>query len=327
MQYFLGVDLGGTKTHAVIVDQTGRVVGFGEGGPGNHESVGYNGMYESLSAALQGALGSARLDAKAVSGAGFGIAGYDWPSERPRTLEVINRLGLDAACTVVNDAVPSLAAGAEAGWGVVVISGTGCNCLGWDREHKREGRVTGFGTSMGEGAGASELLFRALQLVGRSWSQRLPATRLSDMFVEYTGARDLDDFIEGYTQGNYPVRPDIAPRIFAVARQGDAVAADLIHWAGTELGEMANCVIRQLGFEALSFDVVFSGSMFRAGEMLVAPMRAAIYQIAPRARLVRLAAPPVMGAVLLGMSAAGFSPAPSIRSALAESLNETVPGT
>ena len=33
--YFLGADVGSTKTHVVIADETGRVLGLGEGGAGN----------------------------------------------------------------------------------------------------------------------------------------------------------------------------------------------------------------------------------------------------------------------------------------------------
>ncbi len=40
MRYFLGVDVGATKTHALIADEAGAGVGFGAGGPGNHEVVG-----------------------------------------------------------------------------------------------------------------------------------------------------------------------------------------------------------------------------------------------------------------------------------------------
>lgn len=35
MPYYPGADIGATKTHALIVDQTGRAPGFGESGPGN----------------------------------------------------------------------------------------------------------------------------------------------------------------------------------------------------------------------------------------------------------------------------------------------------
>ncbi len=166
MKYYLGADLGATKTHTLIVDETGRALGFGESGPGNHESVGYDGMFNSMQQGLDQALKSAGLTKAHITGAGFGVAGYDWASEIEATAAVIDQLGLNAPYKFVNDAVPGLVAGAEEGWGVVVVSGTGSNCRGWDREHKREGRVTGHGIMMGEGAGGSELLHRGMQLVG-----------------------------------------------------------------------------------------------------------------------------------------------------------------
>ena len=38
--YYLGADLGATKTHVIVADGDGRVLGFGKGGPGNHEISG-----------------------------------------------------------------------------------------------------------------------------------------------------------------------------------------------------------------------------------------------------------------------------------------------
>ena len=59
MRYYLGADLGATKTHTLIVDETGRALGFGESGPANHESVGYEGMFQSMHDGLEQALRSA----------------------------------------------------------------------------------------------------------------------------------------------------------------------------------------------------------------------------------------------------------------------------
>jgi N-acetylglucosamine kinase-like BadF-type ATPase len=157
MTYYLGADLGATKTHILIADETGRALGFGESGSGNHEDVGYDGMFNSMQQGLDMALRAAGLIKADIAGAGFGVAGYDWSSEQEATAAAINKLGLNAPYKFVNDAVLGLVAGAEEGWGVVVVSGTGSNCRGWDREHKREGRVTGHGVLMGEGAGGSEL--------------------------------------------------------------------------------------------------------------------------------------------------------------------------
>jgi N-acetylglucosamine kinase-like BadF-type ATPase len=320
MRYFLGADLGATKTHTLIVDETGRALGFGESGPANHESVGYDGMFQSMHDGLEQALRTASLKKEQISGAGFGVAGYDWPSEMEPTTSVIDRLGLSAPYKFVNDSVPGLIAGSEEGWGVVVVSGTGSNCRGWDREHKREGRVTGHGVMMGEGAGGSELMHRCMQIVGYSWTKRLPKTALADAIIAHVGAKDLEDLMRGYTTYEYHIGAEAARLVFRVAEEGDQAARDLIFWAGTELGEMANAVIRQLEFENLVFDVVMTGSMFDGGKILIEPMRETIQKLAPKARLVRLRVPPVVGAVMLGMEAAAFKDTPEIRKTIQETI-------
>jgi N-acetylglucosamine kinase-like BadF-type ATPase len=321
MHYYLGADLGATKTHTLIADETGRALGFGESGPANHESVGYDGMFQSMNSGLEEALRASGLKKEDITGAGFGVAGYDWPSEAEATASVIDRLGLKAPYLFINDSVPGLIAGSEEGWGVVVVSGTGSNCRGWDREHKREGRVTGHGVLMGEGAGGSELMHRCMQLIGYSWTKRLPKTSLADAMIAYVGAKDLEDLMRGYTTYEYQVGAEAARLVFRVAEEGDQVARDLICWAGTELGEMANAVIRQLEFENLAFDVVMTGSMFEGGPMLIDPMAETIHRLAPKARLVRLSVPPVIGAVMLGMEASAVNVTPEIRNHMNESIS------
>jgi N-acetylglucosamine kinase-like BadF-type ATPase len=321
MAYYLGADLGATKTHTLIVDETGRSLGFGVSGPGNHESIGYDGMFNSMQQGLEMALRSAGLNKGDITGAGFGVAGYDWSSETEATAAVIDRLGLHAPYKFVNDTVPGLVAGSEEGWGVVVVSGTGSNCRGWDREHQREGRVTGHGILMGEGAGGSELVHRGMQLVGYSWSKRGPATTLADAFVKHVGAQDLEDLMRGYTTYEYQIGADAAPIVFRVAEAGDPVARELIYWAGCELGELANAVIRQLEFENLAFDVVMTGSMFEGGPLLIEPMRETIHKLAPKARLVRLRVPPVIGAVILGMEAVNVQATAAIRKMMADTIS------
>jgi N-acetylglucosamine kinase-like BadF-type ATPase len=316
--YFLGLDVGSTKTHALVSDEAGRALGFGESGPGNHEVVGYHGLEQSLRAAAGGAIASAGIAKSQIAGAGFGVSGYDWPSEREPTLQAIASLDLSCPVEAVNDAILGLLAGSAEGWGIAVVSGSGCNCRGWDREHRREGLVTGHGLRMGEAAGASELVAKAIQAVAHEWSRRGPATTLSTAFMELTGSDSLAELLEGLIESTKRLDASAAPVVFRVAESGDPVAAGLIEWAGRELGELANGVIRQLGFESLEFDVVLVGSMFNGGPSLVEPMRQTILACAPGARLVRLTAPPVTGAVLLGIEAAGFQISAGARRALAE---------
>ncbi len=319
-RYFLGADVGGTKTHALITDETGRAVGFGESGPGNHESVGYPGLARVLAESMQMALEHACLTVDQIAGAGFGVAGYDWPSERQSTLNAIQTLGLSAPVEAVNDTLVGLLAGSPEGWGVGVVAGTGCNCRGWDKTRQHEGMVTGAGEFMGEAGGASELMAHAIRAISYEWARRGPATLLTPLLVQRAGLNSAAELLEALIEGRVQLDAAQAPLVFRAAAEGDAVALDLIRWTGHELGELANCVICQLGFEDLEFDVVQVGSLHDGSPLLTEAMRETVHSLAPGARFIRLKAPPVVGAVLLGMEQAGLIPDSTVRQTLASSL-------
>ena len=300
---------------ALLCDAGGRALGFGRGGPGNHEVVGYAGLIQALRKAVNLALRAAGLSIHDVRGAGFGVSGYDWPSERQPTIDAITALELHAPLELVNDTILGLLAGASQGWGIAVVSGSGCNCWGWDSMHQRVGRVTGHGLWMGEGAGASELLHQAVRALAHQWTRRGPATELTPLFLEYTGCASLEALVEALATGDLRLEGGAVQLVFQAARVADHVALELVDWAGRELGELAACVIRQLEFEALAFQVVLMGGMFK-NDALIQPMRQVILETAPKASLLHLQAPPVVGAVLLGMQAAGVTPGGDVRERL-----------
>lgn len=304
-RYFLGVDVGGTKSHALIADEQGLAVGFGEGGPGNWEMVGWNGTRAVLDDIIVQAVAQAGIRRKDIEAAGFGVAGYDWPEDRRPHLEIIHELlRPDLPFELVNDAFAGLWAGTDAGWGVVVAAGTSCNCYGRNAQGDI-GRVTG-SSSFGEYAGAGELVWWAVQAVARAWSHRGPATRLSGALVTEAGASDVSDLLAGLMRGRYTIGAGSAPTMFAVASEGDQIALDLVRRAGRELGKLAIGVSGQIDATDLQFDVVLSGSFFNGSPLIQESMAETIHASAPRARLVRLEAPPVVGATLLGMEQVGL---------------------
>jgi N-acetylglucosamine kinase-like BadF-type ATPase len=180
--------------------------------------------------------------------------------------------------------------------------------------------MTGF-SWLGEAAGAGELVVKALQAVAHEWTRRGPATRLSQALVEYAGAQDVEALLTGLTLDTLEVGPEAAPVVFRVAAEGDPVAEELIRWAGRELASMAIGVIRQLNFEAETFEVVLAGSFFKGSPVLAEVMRQTIHVVAPGARLVRLDAPPVVGGVVLGMKLAGLETS-AVRETLIRSTRE-----
>lgn len=304
-RYFLGIDIGATKSHALIADETGHVLGFGEGGPGNQESIGYDGFSRVLHGIVEQASSSAGLRAEQIAAAGLGIAGYDWHCDDAPMIEVINSLGLGGPYEFSNDATVGLLAGATDGWGVGVVAGTGCNCRGRDLQG-REGRVTGEGYFMSESGGSGDLARDAIRAIARAWTRRGPETQLAQVFIERFSALDVENLLEGLCRGRFRVSAADAPLVFRTADGGDLVAQQLIRDAGRELASLAIGVIRQLHFEPMEFEVVMAGSFFK-GHPIVSDLLAQTVQVvAPGASFVRLTAPPVVGGVVLGMQQVGL---------------------
>lgn len=308
MKYFLGIDVGSSKTHALIVDETGQCVGFGKAGGGNHQGVGYEGTERVLRESFVGALtGEAvsGVEKADIAGAGFGVAGFDFPSDREVHLQAIAALGLSCPVEVVNDGMNGLLAGATRGIGVNVTAGSSNNARGRGK-NGQEGRIVGNGIEFGEYGGAYEIAARGLQMVNYAWIKRIPPTELTQIYIEALGAKNEMDLMEGVSNGQYHIFPYLTVKIAEAARTGDEAALDVMRWAGEELGWLAVAVARQIEMENDEVEVIQSGSVFEAGELITNPMRDLVLKYCPRAKLMRLEGPPVVGAVILGMERAGF---------------------
>lgn len=305
MKYFLGIDVGSSKTHALIVDEAGACIGFGKAWGGNYQVVGYDGLENVLKESFEQAREMSGVDSAQIAGAGFGVAGYDFPSDREPHLKALSALGLSCPVDVVNDGVNGLLAGATRGIGVNVTAGSSNNCRGRNKDGK-EGRIVGNGAHFGEYGGAAEIVQRALQMVNYAWIRRILPTALTNIFLEAVGAKNEMDLMEGLSNHKYHPFPFMTIQILDAARAGDAAAQDVVRWAGEELGWLAVSVARQIGMENESVEVIQSGSVFEAGDLIANPMHEIVLDHCPKARLIRLNGPPVVGAVILGMEQACF---------------------
>ncbi|HEX9389402.1 MAG TPA: BadF/BadG/BcrA/BcrD ATPase family protein [Anaerolineales bacterium] len=322
MNYFLGIDVGSSKTHALIADETGKCISFGNAGGGNHQAMGYERLTEVLQKSFATAIQISGVEKDQVAGAGFGIAGYDFPSEREDHLRAIAALGLSCAVEIVNDGANGLISGTSHGVGVNVTAGSGVNCRGRGKNGK-EGRVVGNGTTFGEFGGAIEIVYRAMQFVNYAWIKRIRPTRLTKIFLEATRAKDEVDLMEGISNEQYHLFPYLAIEIMNAAREGDHAALEVIRWSGEELGWLAVSVARQIEMENDEVEIVQSGSVFNAGELIIEPMHSVIKKYVPKAKMIRLDGPPVVGPLMLGMQMAGIDPYP-MRKKLIESAKEIV---
>lgn len=316
---FVGVDAGGTKTHALVANESGEVLGVGRAGSGNWEGVGLEGAQAALRQAVEEALTAARTSPKEVTAAAYGLAGLDWPSDEARLRPLVESLGLSGPAVLVNDTFVALRAGAREPWGVVIVAGTGTTVAGRNRRGETA-RTLGLGYPFDDWGSAPDLAQAALHAVARAYTGRGPATTLSDRLVRLVGAADVADLLEGASRWRYnlfPLVADVVQALIEEADGGDVAACEIVRRAGRELGGGAVTVIRRLKMEDEEFDLVLAGGLFRsATPLLLGTLSETVRAVAPGVRLVRTEVPPVIGGVLLAMDAAGWAVTPEVRGRL-----------
>lgn len=72
-RFYLGIDAGGTKTHALVADADGHVCGLGRASSGNWEAVGVQGAFETYAQAVGDALGEAELEMDNLCAGGYAL--------------------------------------------------------------------------------------------------------------------------------------------------------------------------------------------------------------------------------------------------------------
>lgn len=304
MRYYLGIDAGGTKTHCLLGDGDGHVLGFGSAGTGNYEGFGVDPARDEIWKAVSGALESAGLALDQISGVGMGVAGADIPEDYVMLdREIFSPMFGEIPRVFRNDSMGGLRGGTRDPFGIVIACGTGCVCAGVNRAGK-ETRVGGISEDFGDMVSGSSIGTEGLKAVFRYRDGIIGKTLMAEKFVARAGVADLDElFYRVYKREIW--HDDLQPMaklVFDAAHEGDAAACDILEWGGRYLAEMVNAVARHLDMCRDAFDVVMTGSVFKGiSPVLADAMRTRIHRECPNARTVRAEFEPVVGALLLGV--------------------------
>ena len=306
----LAVDGGNSKADAVLATLTGRVLGAARWiGPAN-VSRGFEAL-EPLGEAVRAARAQAGLvdsDGHAARVGVFCLAGADFPVDEERLERALDREGWAKRTVVRNDTFAVLRAGTDRGWGVAVVCGAGMNCIGVD-PRGRTVRFPALGALSGDFAAGGEWAgLRALGAALRARDGRGPRTALERAIPAHFGMARPETVMNAIYRGRIPEDRlmELPPVVFEAARKGDPVARGVLDQVADEVVAMATAAIRRLRLTAADVDVVLGGGMFRSDDpAFEARIEDGLHDVAPRATVVVLRAPPVVGAALIGLDELG----------------------
>ena len=302
----LAVDGGNSKTDVALVASDGRVLGSVRGPTCSHQQVGIDAGMAQLAdlvdrAASKAGLASGRRPVADL--AVYGLAGADFPSDVRLLSRALGAQGFAPTDVVLNDTFIALRAGTRRTWGVALICGQGVNACAVAPDG-RSARFDGVGDASGDWGGGGGLGSAAVAAAVRGRDGRGQRTSLERRVPAHFGLRSPGALTRALYFERVSERrlSELAPLVFEAAAAGDGVARSIVDRLADELVAMARALVRRLRLERLDPEIVLSGGVFRAEEPdFYTRLEAGIRVTAPQAKLVRLTAPPVVGAALLGL--------------------------
>jgi N-acetylglucosamine kinase-like BadF-type ATPase len=297
---FIGIDGGGTKTAAVLLDGDRREMARAVSGPSNYYSVGRAVAEASLRAAIGRVLSLAGLTASEVTAIGLGMAGVDRPGDREVVQAMLSRFGPFARILITNDAEAALVGGVGRRHGLVLIAGTGAIAYGVNAQGEAR-RADGWGFLVGDEGSAHWIGVQGLRAIARAHDGRGPATALKERLIAHLGLPDVSRLVTLIYADDFgvPQLAGLAPLVSQAARAGDAVAQDILREAGRRLSLTLGAVVRGLNMTDEPFEAVLLGGVLRTRDEVWKSVVAALSDIAPPARVIEPRHDAAVGAALL----------------------------
>jgi N-acetylglucosamine kinase-like BadF-type ATPase len=229
---YLGVDAGGTRTRAAVLDDAGHLVGSAEGGAGNPVSHPQGVAVHALASTVVAALGT--VHAADVTASLIGLAGVSCTGDTGIAAAVADRTGLRRPPLLVGDTVVAYAAGTAEPDGYVLIAGTGATAArieGWTQTAAVDGHgwlLGDTGSAFWLGRAAAQAALAAVE--GRRVPTALLATVTEALLLEGRPAGvDLREAIITAVHAAPPIAlARLAPLVGDAATAGDAVAGRIV---------------------------------------------------------------------------------------------------
>jgi N-acetylglucosamine kinase-like BadF-type ATPase len=263
MGLVLGIDGGGTRTRASIVDAASadgkRALAFAESGSIKRLRVGAQVAEENLRALIGEVYAQAGVTG--VDAASVGVASASMPGIPEWITAVLREFRIEKS-EVVGDEVIALDAAFEGGPGILQIAGTGSNTIGRAPDGSRE-CAGGWSSRLGDQGSGYWIGLHAVRRALTAHDREEP-TEVLKRVGELWGTPSIEALVN---LGDSTPGPDfaaLAPAISELAEAGDAVAIDVLKQAAADLVDFVLLVRSKLRSKhalAEEVPVAFTGSV------------------------------------------------------------------
>lgn len=315
-RYFLAADGGGSKTAMALYDARGRRKASLSCSRSAYIDMGVERAAFALEACFDALLKEAGAGRAELAGAAFCLSSV---GESPEKDEALYQ-ALKALCPnalMVNDSLGALYAAHAGKPGIVIVSGTGSIAAGLD-EAGATARCGGYSPLFSDEGSSFWFGYKLMELYTKQDDGRLKRGPLHEVVGSALGVKNAYQLMSFAERASANDRAEIAalqPLAQQAAEKGDEDALKLYEQAACELALLALGVLGRLRFQGANIRVSCMGGTFRAGALLLEPLKRRLSEkgcvLVPPALY-----DPVQGAFLLCCHAANIPVTPALLQAL-----------
>jgi glucosamine kinase len=308
MRFVVGVDGGGSRTRAVVADESGTAVGSAEGGPSAVRPGDVERSASTIAAVVADALAATEGADTAPSVLSVGVAGVGREPERLELERALVARGLADEVVVQPDAVVALEDAFGDGAGILLIAGTGSVAYGRGPTGIMA-RCGGWGPVCGDEGSGVWIGRRALSVVTAAADGREPETALTGVVVTAAEVSSVEELIGWAAKATPADLASLAPVVLQCADSGDARATAIASFATEELTLHVVALARRLFTdERAGAPVALAGGLLARRSPLRTRVEHRLKSAVPGAQLDPREIDPVRGAVRLALRTAGIKP-------------------
>ena len=297
---YLGIEGGGTRTTALLVDAADRVLYEASFDAGNLKLL----SDRELQWRLREIATRLPCPVTALGAIAIGLAGTRTDPDRDRIRRGASRIFPKVPCLATNDLETALAAAPEKpgmAARVLVLSGTGSCCYGSTPEG-RTAKVGGRGHIIGDRGSATEIGLKALRALVAQADRSGTWPKLGTLILDALALNVPDDLIDWSIQADKTDMASLAIPVFRAAAQRDPLARGILAEAAEALATDAAACAGHLTEASQPVHFILNGGMLLNNPAFAKDVTRRLRQKWPGARVEALTRPSVWGAVALAKS-------------------------
>ena len=300
-QCVLGIDGGGTKTHAVLLKVDGSLAGEATAERSNVQIVGAKRAAEIILKLAKECCEKTACRLGDIQSIGIGLAGAGREADRTAFVDEFRLLAKKEKIQLPSPLVETDARVALEGAhptmpGIVLIAGTGSIACSKSNEGKVD-RVGGWGRIVGDEGSGYAIGCDAVNAVLRAHDGRGDRTVLLDLVKKHFQVSAIEDVIPQIAK-DHGMLSEFAPLVLEAELQRDHVAHTILFRAAGELADLVRSLVMKLQPKR-KLPVVMLGGLLEKENVYSRMVKERIIRPLPQVVIQKAKFPPAYGAAIL----------------------------